>query len=546
MRRMALVLGAGALVTGIAEWALSGNLARNDANVAWTLAAAFAVCAAAEAVRGSSRSEVRTWTSVAVAAGAWLAGQAAWNWYTASSTSVPVPSIADVMWLAFPLIAAIGIYRFAEVPAPVRRVIDLDAFALAVGAGALTMTLNWHAFQASPLSIGGRATTLAYPTLYAALVAIAVGGIVGAPEVLRRRDLMLVFAGLLCESVGFALWCPEVLSGTFVQGSSYLDSFWTLGLLLIGAGALTRHPDPQQIFYGHDRLRRRTLLPAVAFVGLAIALLLLGHQGAAFDQRLPVLVAICIVGTVLLVRGWFAFAAVEELEAARRATLARRNRELEAFAYSASHDLKAPLVSISGFAGMLERSLAGRLGADEAYYLRRIDANARGLQDLISDLFAFARSGDDERAAEPVDATALAAELVAELGDRAAARGMALVVDGQLPTVRAHPVRLKQALTNLVDNSLRYGAGDVRVSGRDGKGVAEIVVEDGGTGVPSGERDRIFDVFARGERARRTSPDGTGLGLALVKRIVESSGGDVRYEDGSGARFVLTFPEVAR
>jgi len=545
MRRMALVLGAAALVAGIAEWPLGGESARHDANVAWTLAAAFAVCAAAEAVRGSSRTELRTWTSLAVAAGAWLCGQAAWNWYTSNASSVRVPSIADILWLAFPVIASIGIYRFADVPAPVRRVIDLDAVALAVGAGALTVALNWHAFQTSPLSISGRATTLAYPTLYAALVAIAAGGIVGAPEVLRRRDLMLVFGGLLCESIGFALWCTEVLSGTFVQGSSRLDFLWTLGLLLIGAGALVARRDPQPILYGPDRLRRRTALPAIAFVVVSITAFVLGHEDAPFDQRLPVLIALCIIGGILLVRGWFAFAAVEELEAARRATLARRNRELEAFAYSASHDLKAPLVSISGFAGMLERSLAGRLGDDEMYYLQRIDANAQGLQELIADLFAFARSGDDERVAQPVDATALAAELVAELGDRAAARGMALVVDGELPAVRAHPVRLKQALTNLVDNSLRYGAGDVRLSGRDGKGVVEILVEDGGTGIPAVERDRIFDVFARGESARRASPEGTGLGLALVKRIVESSGGNVRYEDGAGARFVLTFPEVA-
>jgi signal transduction histidine kinase len=195
---------------------------------------------------------------------------------------------------------------------------------------------------------------------------------------------------------------------------------------------------------------------------------------------------------------------------------------------------------------MLERSLGGRLGDEELYYLKRINANAEGLQKLIADLFAFARSGEDESSAAPVDANAVAAELLLELRDRAEERGMSLVVDGTLPTVRAHPVRLKQALTNLVDNAIRYGGGHVRLSGSHSGNVAQIVVEDGGAGVPPDERDRIFEVFARGKDARVAAPDGTGLGLALVKRIVEASGGDVRYEPGAGARFVLTFPGGAR
>jgi two-component system sensor histidine kinase BaeS len=195
---------------------------------------------------------------------------------------------------------------------------------------------------------------------------------------------------------------------------------------------------------------------------------------------------------------------------------------------------------------MLDRSLGGSLGEQERYYLQRIHANAAGLQELIADLFAFARSGGDERDAQPIDATALATELVAEWRDRADAKGMHLELDGPLPAVRAHPVRLKQALTNLVDNALRYGDGDVRVSGRTTAEAAEILVEDGGTGVPVEERERMFDVFARGESARESSPDGTGLGLALVKRIVEANGGDVRYEQSGGARFVLSFPKATR
>jgi signal transduction histidine kinase len=226
-------------------------------------------------------------------------------------------------------------------------------------------------------------------------------------------------------------------------------------------------------------------------------------------------------------------------------TLGRRNRELEAFAYTVSHDLKAPLVSIEGFVTLLDREHDGELDARSRHYLSRIQANADSMQRLISDLFAFARSGADERSAVPIDTTAIARELVEEWRDRADAAGTPLHLDGPLPRVRAHPVRLKQALTNLIDNAIRYGAGDIHVSGSTQNGVAEIVVEDGGAGVAEEDRSQMFDLFARGNESRRTTPEGTGLGLALVKRIVEASGGDVRYEHDPGARFVLSFPKVS-
>jgi signal transduction histidine kinase len=167
------------------------------------------------------------------------------------------------------------------------------------------------------------------------------------------------------------------------------------------------------------------------------------------------------------------------------------------------------------------------------------------MQQLITDLFAFARSGSDERDAAAIDTTAIARELVEEWRDRADAAGMPLRLDGPLPRVRAHPARLKQALTNLIDNAIRYGGGHIRVSGSQYDGVAEIMVEDGGTGVADEDRGQMFDLFARGNRTRESVPEGTGLGLALVKRIVEASGGDVRYEHVPGARFVLSFPKVS-
>ena len=545
MKRLTALIGALGAGAMLAEWPLNGAQAFYISDVGFTLAALFAVLTLARAARVCDQRERRIWTSLAVAAAAWLLGQIAWDVNTVFGHTPATPSIADLLWLLFPLAASVGVYRFAPVPARVRRVLDADALALALCVGALTIAYNWSTISSSSLALSGRATEVAYPITYAIVVALGLGALIGTPEMLRRRDLMFVLAGIVVEGVAFGFWFPEVLKGTYEQGNSWLDPLWTVGLLLMGTGALAVRRDATIAAPSTDRLRRRTVLPAIGFLALVGTLMLFAISHEPLTPRLTLLGAIGVMGVLLLARNWLAFAAVEELERERVVELGRRNRELEAFAYSASHDLKAPLVSIEGFAGLLERELGNALDERGRHYVARIHANAHSMQQLINDLFAFARSASDERDATAIDATALARELVEEWRDRADAAGMPLRLDGLLPSVQVHPVRLRQVLTNLIDNAIRYGSGHVRVSGSAHDGVAEIVVEDGGTGIPAEEREQIFEFFARGARARKAAPEGTGLGLALVKRIVEASGGHVRYEHAPGARFILTFPKVA-
>jgi signal transduction histidine kinase len=538
-------LGALAGGAAVAMFPLDGWNAARMADAGWILAALFALITLTRAARICDARERRIWRSLAIAAGAWLIGQLVWDAYTLSGRTPPSPSVADFLWIVFPLAASVGVYRFAPIHARVRRVLDADAIALAICVGALTVAYNWSALTTSQLTISGRVTEVAYPVTYTIVVALGLGALIGMPEMLRRRDLMLAFAGIVAEGLAFGLWCPEILQGTYQQGASLLDPLWTLGLILMGAGGLAVRREVAFIPPSSDRLRRRIVLPAAGFAALIGTVIALAVGGAALAPRLTVMGAIGAMGLLLLARNWLAFAAVEELERDRALTLARRNRELEAFAYSASHDLKAPLVSIEGFVSLLERELGDELDERSRHYLTRIHANAQSMQRLITDLFAFARSGGDERTADAIDTTALAKELVEEWRDRADAAGMPLRLDGLLPSVRAHPVRLKQALTNLIDNAIRYGSGHIRVSGSTHDGVSEIVVEDGGAGVPSDDRAQMFDLFARGAANRQSVPEGTGLGLALVKRIVEASGGNVRYEHAAGTRFVLSFPTVA-
>lgn len=545
MRLFTALLGALAAGAAVTVFPLEGWNAARMSDAGWILAALFALITLTRAARVCDEGERRIWRSLAIAAGAWLIGQLIWDAYTLSGRTPPSPGAADLLWIVFPLAASAGVYRFAPVHARVRRVLAADAIALAICVGALTIAYNWSALTTSRLTIPGRVTEVAYPVTYTIVVALGLGALIGMPEMLRRRDLMLAFAGIVAEGVAFGLWCPEILQGTYQQGASLLDPLWTLGLILMGAGGLAVRREVPFIPPSGDRLRRRIILPSAGFAALVGTVIALAVGDAPLAPRLTVMGAIGAMGFLLLARNWLAFAAVEELERDRALILARRNRELEAFAYSASHDLKAPLVSIEGFVNLLERELGDDLDERSRHYLTRIQANAQSMQRLITDLFTFARSGGDERAADAIDTTALVKELVEEWRDRADAAGMPLRLDGLLPSVRAHPVRLKQALTNLIDNAIRYGSGHIRLSGSTHDGVSEIVVEDGGTGVPTNDRAQMFDLFARGAANRQSVPEGTGLGLALVKRIVEASGGNVRYEHAPGRRFVLSFPTVA-
>ncbi len=211
---------------------------------------------------------------------------------------------------------------------------------------------------------------------------------------------------------------------------------------------------------------------------------------------------------------------IRELEA--------KNAELERFGYAVTHDLKAPLVTIRGFADYLEKDAregrGDRLAADAA---RIADAVGR-LQQLLDRLFELSRAG---RAVGPPAAVPVG-ELVQEslrlLRERAAASGSSVEAAPELPVVFGDRARLVQVFQNLLDNAMKFGAGRrVRVVGREPQeGRVVVVVQDEGIGIDPRHRDRVLDVFERLD----PRGEGSGVGLAVVKRIVESHGGRVWLE----------------
>lgn len=225
--------------------------------------------------------------------------------------------------------------------------------------------------------------------------------------------------------------------------------------------------------------------------------------------------------------------------------LQQTNRELEAFSYTVSHDLRAPLRHIDGYARMLQEDAAEHLDADMRRYLDTISASARQMGALIDDLLAFSRLGRKPVERTEVDMGALVEHVLQEIG--AGAR----VDVGQLPTVQGDPVLLKQVWINLISNAIKYSApraeaARIEVTGESINGVARYRIRDNGVGFDMRYADKLFGVFQRLHSQEEF--EGTGVGLAIVHRVVVRHGGTISAESQprQGATFTFELPITAQ
>lgn len=238
-------------------------------------------------------------------------------------------------------------------------------------------------------------------------------------------------------------------------------------------------------------------------------------------------------------------AGLEGRVAARTAELEASNRELEAFSYSVSHDLRAPLRHVDGFADLLQRHAGATLDEKAQRYLRAISESAKSMGQLIDDLLSFSRMGRAELRATTVSLQALVAEVRAEVETDAAGRHIDWVV-AALPEVQADPAMLRQVLTNLLSNAVKYTrsqqAARIEVRAELGEGETTVIVHDNGVGFDPQYGHKLFGVFQRLHAADEF--EGTGIGLANVRRIIQRHGGRTWAEGqvGTGASFFFTLP----
>jgi PAS domain S-box-containing protein len=235
----------------------------------------------------------------------------------------------------------------------------------------------------------------------------------------------------------------------------------------------------------------------------------------------------------------------EERLRALLAELARSNRELEQFAYVASHDLQEPLRMVSSYTQLLEKRYRDKLDDDAREFIHYAVDGARRMQRLINDLLEFSRVSTRGKPLERVDANEVLGAVRANLA-AAIDETQALVTNGELPVIAADATQLGQLLQNLIGNAIKFhgvAAPRVHVSACDGAGEWTFSVKDNGIGIEREYFERIFVIFQR-LHAGQQYP-GTGIGLAVCKRIVERHGGRiwVESEPGTGTTFFFSIPK---
>lgn len=227
--------------------------------------------------------------------------------------------------------------------------------------------------------------------------------------------------------------------------------------------------------------------------------------------------------------------------------LARSNRDLEQFAYIASHDLQAPLRNVRQGLELLDDHLEATTGRgldDEAQELRCLVAEAvTHMEDLVRGLLSYSRVERNTRPVTSVDLDHVTEDILHQLQLDLEEADVTVTTDG-LPTVPGDEIQLRQLLQNLIENAVKYRAThrrpEIRLSAARTNEGWVITVADNGVGVNEEQHDRIFELFRRGH------PDyeGVGLGLAICQRIVERHGGTiwVESEPDRGAKFIFTLP----
>jgi signal transduction histidine kinase len=230
----------------------------------------------------------------------------------------------------------------------------------------------------------------------------------------------------------------------------------------------------------------------------------------------------------------------------RTSELQNINEQLETFVYTAAHDLRAPLRSITGYSQLLLDDHAAALGDTPQHLLKRIQASSEFMDKLLLDLLAFGRTARTQAELGPVQVQSAWERALFQCSTQITQTNAQIELAGPLPIVRAHEATLTQSLANLLTNALKFTQPGVRPLIRfwaeDHPNRVRLWLEDNGIGIPEPEQERVFRVF---ERLNGTRYPGTGIGLSIVRKGTERMGGNVGLESapGRGSRFWIELPK---
>jgi len=227
--------------------------------------------------------------------------------------------------------------------------------------------------------------------------------------------------------------------------------------------------------------------------------------------------------------------------------LKRSNADLEQFAYVASHDLQEPLRMVASYCQLLQLRYDDKLGEDATEYIGFAVEGATRMKRLVKDLLAFSRVGRIGGSFEPLDMNEVVNAAIANL-ESAIAESGAQIERAVLPWITGERVQLVQLFQNLIGNAIKFRREVpplIRITASEASGsLAQFTVEDNGIGIEADYVERVFLIFQRLHEREKYS--GTGIGLAIAKKVIESHGGHIWIEStpGQGSRFYLTLPTV--
>jgi signal transduction histidine kinase len=228
------------------------------------------------------------------------------------------------------------------------------------------------------------------------------------------------------------------------------------------------------------------------------------------------------------------------------ANLEAINAEIERFTYTAFHDLRSPLVTIKAFLGVLKTDLQASRQEEVQRDIQRIEGAANKMDELLSDLLELSRIGRIIQPPEEVDLCQLTQESLQPLDTLIRAKDITVSISSDLPTVYGDRTRLREVLENLIENAAKYTNEQskplIEIGRKIENGQPIIFVRDNGQGIDSRYHNRIFNLFEQLD----PNMEGTGIGLALSKRIIEVHGGRIWVESegqGQGSTFYFTIPD---
>lgn len=225
-----------------------------------------------------------------------------------------------------------------------------------------------------------------------------------------------------------------------------------------------------------------------------------------------------------------------------------KNKELNSFVSTVSHDLKTPIIALHGFLGLFKEKYGAAIDKEGTEYLDRVFRNAEYMEKMINDLLRLSRAGRVLGAKRKCSTRKLVNEIIMGLSPRMEEKGIQCVVSNSLPVIYGDKNRLQTVFENLIVNAMKYSSperpGTIEICCKVKRKVYQFSVKDNGIGIETENHERIFEVFQKCTPHSETS-EGTGVGLTIVKKIIEHHDGRVWVESrlNRGATFFFTLPK---